>query len=83
MIIQRDQVISCSQELLWGDHAGLLKSADNYQKLDNYQKSDNWKTNNIETIKKRLSGWQLESFNESYEYKINKGMSLFKKNQIK
>ena len=26
--------------------------------------SDNWKTNNIETIKKRLSGWQLESFNE-------------------
>ena len=39
--------------------------------------------NNIETIKKRLSGWQLESFNESYEYKIDNGMSLFKKNQIK
>ena len=30
--------------------------------------------------KKRLSGWQLESFNESYEYKINNGISLFKKN---
>ena len=35
---------------------------------------------NLETIKKRLSGWQLESFNESYEYKIKNGMSLFKKN---
>ena len=41
------------------------------------------KKNNLESIKKRLSGWQLESFNESYEYKINNGMSLFKKNQIK
>ena len=38
---------------------------------------------NLETIKERLSGWQLESFNESYEYKINNGMSLFKKNLIK
>ena len=37
MIIQRDQVISCSQELLWGDHASLLKSADNCQKPDNMQ----------------------------------------------
>ena len=41
--------------------------------------SDNWKSNNLEEIKKRLSGWQLDSFNESYEYKINNGMSLFKK----
>ena len=39
--------------------------------------------NNIEEIKKRLSGWQLESFNDSYEYKINHGMSLFKKNLLK
>ena len=42
--------------------------------------TDDWKKNNLEIIKKRLSGWQLESFNESYEYKIKNGMSLFKKN---
>ena len=41
---------------------------------------DEWKTNNLETIRKRLCGWQLKSFNESYEHKINNGMSLFKKN---
>ena len=35
---------------------------------------------NIENIRKRLSGWQLESFEESYTYKINNGISLFKKN---
>ena len=41
--------------------------------------TDEWKKNNLEDIKKRLSGWQLESFNESYEHKINNGISLFKK----
>ena len=45
--------------------------------------SDEWKKNNIKEIKERLTGWQLESFKESYEYKVNFGMSLFKKNQIK
>ena len=41
--------------------------------------SDQWKKVNIETIKKRLTGWQLESFEESYIYKIENGISLFKK----
>jgi predicted Fe-S protein YdhL (DUF1289 family) len=47
-------------------------------KQDNTPKD--WKLNNLEEIKKRLSGWQLESFNESYQYKISNGISLFKKN---
>ena len=42
--------------------------------------TNDWKSNNLEEIKKRLSGWQLDSFNESYEHKINNGISLFKKN---
>ena len=41
--------------------------------------SDQWKKNNIEIIKKRLTGWQLESFEKSYTYKIKNGISLFKK----
>jgi len=45
--------------------------------------TDEWKKNNIEIIKKRLNGWQLESFVKSYEYKIRNGISLFKKNLIK
>ena len=42
--------------------------------------TDDWKKENIEVIKKRLTGWQLESFEESYTYKIENGISLFKKN---
>jgi uncharacterized protein len=41
--------------------------------------SDQWKENNIKSIKKRLSGWQLESFEESYTYKSENGISLYKK----
>ncbi len=42
--------------------------------------TDKWKKENLDHIKDRLSGWQLESFNESYQHKINNGISLFKKN---
>tara|TARA_X000000950_G_C13330546_1_gene424391 strand:+ start:48 stop:299 length:252 start_codon:yes stop_codon:yes gene_type:complete len=41
--------------------------------------NDEWKKNNLKNIRQRLAGWQLESFNESYKYKINNGISLFKK----
>ena len=41
--------------------------------------TNKWKTNNLDLIKKRLTGWQLKSFEESYTYKINNGISLFKK----
>ena len=34
---------------------------------------------NINIIKKRLTGWHLKSFEESYTYKIKNGISLFKK----
>ena len=45
--------------------------------------TNEWKTNNIKEIRERLTGWQLESFNESYEHKMKNGMSLFKKNSVK
>jgi predicted Fe-S protein YdhL (DUF1289 family) len=45
--------------------------------------NDEWKMENINNIRKRLKGWQLESFEESYKYKIKNGISLLKKNQFK
>ena len=42
--------------------------------------SDQWKNDNLIDIQKRLSGWQLESFKDSYKHKIENGISLFKKN---
>ena len=48
---------------------------------DENTKSD-WKLNNLEEIQKRMSGWQLETFKESYKHKIEHGISLFKKNVL-
>jgi len=39
-----------------------------------------WKNDNLTNIQKRLTGWQLESFKDSYKHKIMNGISLFKKN---
>ena len=32
---------------------------------------------------KRLNGWQLKSFKESYKHKLKNGISLFKKQNLK
>ena len=41
--------------------------------------TDEWKKNNLDEIQKRLQGWQLESFKDSYKNKLKNGISLFKK----
>ena len=41
--------------------------------------TEEWKKNNLTEITKRMTGWQLESFKESYNHKIKNGISLFKK----
>ena len=41
--------------------------------------TDEWKENNLKECMVRMSGWQRESFKESYNYKIKNGISLFKK----
>ncbi len=45
--------------------------------------SNEWKKVNIDELIQRMTGWQLETFKESYEHKIKTGISIFKKNQIK
>ena len=41
--------------------------------------SNQWKSDNLEYIQERLSGWQLEGFKDSYNHKVKNGISLFKK----
>ena len=45
--------------------------------------TDDWKIKNLIEIRKRLEGWQLESFEESYKHKIENGISLLKKEMLK
>ena len=45
--------------------------------------NDEWKRKNLAEIRKRLQGWQLDSFEESYKHKIENGISLLKKEMLK
>ena len=44
--------------------------------------NDEWKSKNLGLITSRMKGWQLETFKESYNHKMNNGISLFKKNLL-
>ena len=43
----------------------------------------NWKKENLKLLIQRMSGWQLETFKESYSNKIKTGFSLYKQNLSK
>tara|TARA_Y100001960_G_C14059990_1_gene533863 strand:- start:64 stop:342 length:279 start_codon:yes stop_codon:yes gene_type:complete len=45
--------------------------------------SAQWKKENINELTQRMSGWQLQTFKESYLNKIETGLSLFKESLIK
>ena len=44
---------------------------------------DQWKKENLKLITSRMQGWQLKTFEESYNHKKDKGISLFKQDQLK
>ena len=73
----------CKTDPVTGYCYGCGRSNDEKKQWKLQETSEAWKKNNIEEIKKRLSGWQLESFNDSYNNKINNGISLFKKENMK
>ena len=72
----------CKTDPVTGYCYGCGRSSEDKKlwKLENT--SDQWKSSNLNDIKKRLSGWQLESFKDSYKHKLENGISLFKKNLI-
>ena len=42
-----------------------------------------WKKENLRLLMKRMSGWQLETFQQSYSNKMKTGISLYKQSLIK
>ena len=72
----------CKTDPITGYCYGCARTNEEKKIWKDEKTSEEWKKNNIEEITKRMSGWQLESFKESYNYKIKNGISLFKKNSI-
>ena len=73
----------CKTDPLTGFCYGCGRSNNDKKIWKDEKTSDDWKKNNLLELEKRLLGWQLESFKESYEHKLKNGVSLFKKQNLK
>jgi len=69
----------CRTDPVTGYCYGCGRSNEDKIKWKDQNTTDEWKVENLKIIRTRLNGWQLDSFNESYDHKVNNGISLFKK----
>ena len=69
----------CKTDLVTGFCYGCGRSNADKKIWKIEEASDEWKKENLKIIQKRLNGWQLESFKESYNHKVNKGITLYNK----
>ena len=69
----------CRTDPVTGLCYGCARTNEEKRAWKNENVKDEWKLNNLQEIQNRMSGWQLETFKESYGHKINNGISLFKK----
>ena len=69
----------CKTDPISGFCYGCGRSNDEKKTWKDENTTNEWKLSNIEELKSRLDGWQLEAFNESYKSKQDSGLSLIKK----
>ena len=69
----------CKTDPISGFCYGCGRTNDDKKMWKDENTSNNWKIRNLEELKKRLHGWQLEAFNSSYDSKKVSGLSLIKK----
>jgi predicted Fe-S protein YdhL (DUF1289 family) len=72
----------CKTDPITGYCYGCARTEEEKKLWKDESTKNDWKSNNLKIIIKRMEGWQLNTFKESYEYKISNGISLFKKNLL-
>ncbi len=69
----------CKTDPLTGYCYGCARTDEEKKLWKDENTTNQWKKKNLEEITARMRGWQLDTFNESYDHKVKKGISLFKK----
>ena len=72
----------CRTDPITGYCYGCARSNDEKRVWKDENTTDEWKRKNLEEIQKRMAGWQLESFKESYKFKAENGISIIKQKKI-
>ncbi len=70
----------CKTDPITGYCYGCARTDEEKEIWKNEKTNEEWKMKNLEIITSRMKGWQLNTFKESYDHKIKKGISIFKKN---
>ena len=73
----------CKTDPLTGYCYGCARTNEEKKIWKDEKTTNEWKNSDLKTITMRMSGWQLETFKESYKNKVIEGVSLFKKNLLK
>ena len=73
----------CKTDPITGYCYGCARTEEEKKIWKNEKTNGEWKKKNLEIIVSRMQGWQLNTFKDSYDYKIKEGISLFKKNLLK
>ena len=72
----------CKTDPITGFCYGCARTDEEKKLWKNENTRKEWKIKNLEIIKSRMKGWQLDTFKESYNHKVKKGISIFKKKQL-
>ena len=83
-----DKIVSpcisiCKTDPITGYCYGCARTNDEKKLWKNENTNNEWKKQNLEEITQRMTGWQQDTFKESYKHKLKNGISLFKKNLLK
>ena len=72
----------CKTDPVTGYCYGCARTDQEKKTWKNPNTNNEWKTKNLSDIQKRMNGWQLESFRESYKFKAENGISIIKQKKI-
>ena len=85
--INNDEVTSpcisiCRTDPRTGYCYGCARTNEEKKMWKNESTKFTWKNENLKLLVQRMSGWQLETFQQSYSNKIKTGLSLYKQSLV-
>tara|TARA_Y100001936_G_scaffold245289_1_gene286990 strand:+ start:120 stop:377 length:258 start_codon:yes stop_codon:yes gene_type:complete len=72
----------CKTDPISGYCYGCARNSEEKIKWKDKNTDEEWKLENLREIRSRMKGWQLQSFEESYKFKCENGISIEKKRKI-
>ena len=68
----------CKNDPITGFCYGCARNSYEKLKWKDINTDEKWKFENLKEIRSRMMGWQLDSFEKSYKFKCENGVSLKK-----